>query len=183
MVLPFNLDDVFKTVYQEDKDYLRFLIFEKASVAESVKSKDVNLKITAGAILKSEVDTFAGEITAKTSTEAGILYVHNKFFIIDALGADPVVVTGSANFSSNSILNNDENSIMIKGDKRVADIYLTEFNRLFIHFWPRYLQQLNKNNATVGFAKPLDETFTWYLTYFDPTKFDFKRKTMFANMQ
>ena len=73
--------------------------------------------------------------------------MHNKFFIIDPLTDKPVVVTGSANFSANSIRNNDENSLLIKGDPRVADIYLTEFDRLFVHFWPRYLSTIEKKTT------------------------------------
>ena len=43
------------------------------------------------------------------------------------------MVTGSANFSKASTISNDENMLVIKGDKRVADIYLSEFMRLFTH--------------------------------------------------
>ena len=184
MIFPFNFDDVFQTVYAEDKPYLRFLIFEKAAQAKSVKSNDTDLKVTAGAVLDSKVEQWAKEVTAKQTTDAGVLYVHNKFFIIDALGQDPVVVTGSANFSAPSITDNDENSILIKGDKRVADIYLTEFNRLFEHFWPRYLRKLHPpSNTKEGFEKPLDETYTWHLENFDKAKFGWKRKQMFINMK
>ena len=186
MVFPFNIDDVFKKVYREDKDYLRFLLFEKAAQAKSVKSNDTDLKITAGAILDKEVkEKWVKEVSAKSVAQAGILYVHNKFFLIDPLGKDPVVVSGSANFSKSSMTGNDENSLLIKGDKRVADIYLTEFNRLFEHFWPRYLKKINagKKNTAQGFEKPLDETYTWFNVYFDKTKFGYKRKVMFAKMQ
>lgn len=110
--------------------------------------------------------------------------MHNKFFIIDPLTDKPVVVTGSANFSANSIRNNDENSLLIKGDPRVADIYLTEFDRLFVHFWPRYLSTIEKkdNKKPQGFSKPLDETFTWYNEYYDMTRFQAKRKQLFIKM-
>jgi phosphatidylserine/phosphatidylglycerophosphate/cardiolipin synthase-like enzyme len=47
------------------------------------------------------------------------------------------VVTGSANFSKASTTENDENMIIVRGDRRVADIYLTEFNRLFNHYYFR----------------------------------------------
>ncbi len=108
-----------------------------------------------------------------------------RFFIIDLLADSPIVVTGSANFSANSIQNNDENSILIKGEPRVADIYLTEFDRLFVHFWPRYLRTLQPkgNKKTEGFSKPLDETFTWYNDYFDATKYAMKRKQLFIKMK
>ncbi|MEO7046860.1 MAG: phospholipase D-like domain-containing protein, partial [Ferruginibacter sp.] len=183
MVFPFNMDDVFSKVYGKNKKYLRLLIFESASDAAKVKSNDTDLKVTAGNVYKGKEQGFVSEITAKTTTGAGILYVHNKFFILDALTDHPVVVSGSANFSNNSIRNNDENSLLIKGNMRVADIYLTEFDRLFTHFWPRYLASLNlKNKTPQGFAKPLDETGTWHKDYFDPTRFAAKRKILFQNM-
>ncbi|TDW51670.1 phosphatidylserine/phosphatidylglycerophosphate/cardiolipin synthase-like enzyme [Flavobacterium sp. 270] len=181
MVFPFNMDDVFNTVYNHDKDYLRLLLFESASDAQKVTSNDIDLKVSAGAIYQGTEKNWAKEVTTKATTGAGILYVHNKFFLIDPLSEDPIVVTGSANFSSNSILNNDENTMLIKGDKRTADIYLTEFDRLFVHFWPRYLTKINPANST--FSKPLDESYSWYQVYFDDNRFQTKRKKIFQNMK
>ena len=182
MIFPFNMDDVFKTVFQNDKEYLRLLLFESASDANNVDSNDIDVKVTAGAIYEGDEKEWAKEITTKATTGAGILYVHNKFFIIDPLSETPVVVTGSANFSANSIQSNDENSILIKGDPRVADIYLTEFDRLFVHFWPRYLRKKNPGSP-LGFSKPLDETYSWFNDYFDVNKYGFKRKQLFIKMK
>jgi len=183
MIIPFNYDPVFKTVYDEDKDYLRLLLFEKATEAKVAKSNDVDLKVTGGAILDEPLEQWVEEVTAATTAGSkNVLYVHNKFFIIDPLGDAPIVLTGSANFSVNSIVGNDENSVLIKGDQRVADIYLTEFNRLFEHFWPRYLRKILKKK-TDGFDKPLDEDYEWYAENFDPTKYGFKRKQLFIKMK
>jgi phosphatidylserine/phosphatidylglycerophosphate/cardiolipin synthase-like enzyme len=184
MIFPFNMDDVFATVFRNDKKYLRLLLFESASDAKNVKSNDFDVKVTAGAVYTGKEKDWAKEITTKAITGAGILYVHNKFFIIDPLSDKPIVVTGSANFSTNSIQNNDENSLLIIGDSRVADIYLTEFDRLFVHFWPRYLSTIIKNNNQPrGFSKPLDETHTWYREYYDETKYPEKRKQLFVRMK
>jgi phosphatidylserine/phosphatidylglycerophosphate/cardiolipin synthase-like enzyme len=183
MVFPFNMDDVFAKVYAKDKKYLRLLIFESASDAASVKSNDIDLKVTGGSVYQGKEKEWVKELTTKSITGAGILYVHNKFFILDALTDHPVVLTGSANFSNNSIRNNDENSVLIKGNARVTDIYLTEFDRLFTHFWPRYLEKLKlKNKAPEGFEKPLDETYIWHNDYFNDQKFRAKRKKLFENM-
>jgi phosphatidylserine/phosphatidylglycerophosphate/cardiolipin synthase-like enzyme len=179
MIIPFNIDDLFRDVYAQDKDYLRYILFEKAAEAKSVQSNDTDLMITAGAILKSPVEQWVKEISSKTSTGAGILYVHNKFFLIDPLEKVPVVVTGSANFSKSSITRNDENTLIIKGDQRVADIYLTEFSRMFEHFWPRYLSTL----PVRSFSKPLDEGYTWHLDYYNPKKMGLKRKKVFSAMK
>src|SRR5262249_36030463 len=51
--------------------------------------------------------------------------------LVDPLGSDPILVTGSANFSRNSTEVNDSNSLVIRGHTAVADIYLTEFMRMF----------------------------------------------------
>ena len=68
-------------------------------------------------------------------------YIHSKFLLMDPLGSDPIVVTGSANFSDASTNDNDENMLVIRGNRRVADIYFTEFNRLFNHYYFRAVQE------------------------------------------
>jgi len=65
---------------------------------------------------------------------AHVRYVHNKFMLVDPLGDDPIVICGSANFSEASTIRNDENMLVIRGNTRVADIYLGEFMRLYSHF-------------------------------------------------
>ncbi len=191
MIFPFNYDEVFKKVYDKDRGYLRLLLFEKTEQAKTAKKNeknDVDLKVTAGAVLKSKVETFVKEETAKKIVKGGILYVHNKFFLVDPLGNNPYVLTGSANFSNASITSNDENSLLIKGDARVADIYLTEFNRLFEHFWPRYLTILNNEKPKSqqkkeGFDKPLDEKYTWFNSYYDEDSYHHKRGQLFIKMK
>ena len=69
-----------------------------------------------------------------------VTYIHSKFLLMDPLGDDPIVVTGSANFSDASTNGNDENMLIIRGDRRVADIYFTEFKRLFNHYYFRAVQ-------------------------------------------
>jgi phosphatidylserine/phosphatidylglycerophosphate/cardiolipin synthase-like enzyme len=182
MIFPFNFDERFQTVFSEDKEFLRFLLFEETTVAQTVRSNDTDLKVTACAILKSAVEEWVKEMTAKTTTGASVLYVHNKLFIIDALSDRPIVLTGSANFSHPSIVSNDENSLLVIGESRVADIYLSEFNRLFEHFWPRYLRFLHPENH-LGFDKPLDETHTWHKEYFEEGKFGMKRRLLFTTMK
>jgi len=68
-----------------------------------------------------------------TGLNTNVRYVHNKFMLIDPLGDDPIIIVGSANFSDASTLKNDENMIVVRGNTRVADIYLGEFMRLYSH--------------------------------------------------
>jgi phosphatidylserine/phosphatidylglycerophosphate/cardiolipin synthase-like enzyme len=56
--------------------------------------------------------------------------VHSKIIAADPFGTDPILVTGSANFSENSTTKNDSNSLLIRGDTATMDIYSTEFMRM-----------------------------------------------------
>jgi PLD-like domain len=53
--------------------------------------------------------------------------IHHKFIVIDAETESPIIYTGSANMSGNSVFNNDENLLEIKGSRRLARVYLAEF--------------------------------------------------------
>jgi phosphatidylserine/phosphatidylglycerophosphate/cardiolipin synthase-like enzyme len=85
------------------------------------------------------------------------LYIHDKFILIDPLGDDPIVVTGTANFSKPSQYQNDENMLVIRDNKRVADIYFGEFMRIFDHLYSRYIVKKMKEAGTsdpnAGFLK------------------------------
>jgi phosphatidylserine/phosphatidylglycerophosphate/cardiolipin synthase-like enzyme len=79
--------------------------------------------------------------TAALGLNTHVMYVHTKFMLVDPLGGEPVIVTGSANFSEAATEINDENMIILKGKefKRVADIYFTEFMRIFNHYYFRWI--------------------------------------------
>ena len=79
-----------------------------------------------------------------TGLNTNVRFVHNKFLLVDPLTDDPVVVAGSANFSEASTIDNDENMVITRGNRRVADIYLGEFMRLYSHHaFREFLQRRN----------------------------------------
>jgi len=63
--------------------------------------------------------------------------IHHKFVVIDAETGSPVIYSGSANMSGNSVFKNDENLLEIKGSPRLSQIYLAEFLRLYEHYRAR----------------------------------------------
>src|SRR5207247_10905072 len=108
-----------------------------------------------------------------------VFFVHTKFLLIDPLSDDPLVCSGSANFSTGSLLQNDENMLLIRGDTRVADIYLTEFDRIFRHFYFRDVANelhAKGNNARAIF---LDEDDRWTKAYFTDGHTKDSRRRMF----
>jgi phosphatidylserine/phosphatidylglycerophosphate/cardiolipin synthase-like enzyme len=80
---------------------------------------------------------FLGEELERKNGQGFVFFIHTKFLLVDALANDPLVFTGSANFSGESLKSNDENMLLIRGNTRVADIYVTEFDRIFRHFYSR----------------------------------------------
>lgn len=74
--------------------------------------------------------------------------------ILKPLGDEPIVATGSANFSKVSTDTNDANMIVIKGDKRISDIYIGEYMRLYTYYVFREAVQWAIENKKLG--KPED---------------------------
>jgi phosphatidylserine/phosphatidylglycerophosphate/cardiolipin synthase-like enzyme len=95
------------------------------------------------------------------------------------LGTNPLVVSGSANFSEASTTDNDENMLIIRGNPRVADIYLGEFMRLYPHFAFRdwLTQHPGADEVEVGH---LDENDQWWKRYFGDS-FESRQCSYFAS--
>ena len=102
--------------------------------------------------------------TRKLGLNHHVAFIHCKFLLHDPLGADPIVATGSANFSKASTNDNDENMVIVRGDRRVADIYFTEFNRLFNHYYFRSIAERSSPTETLR-ALQLAEDDSWLQKY------------------
>ena len=88
--------------------------------------------------------------------------------LVDPLGPDPIVVAGSANFSAASSNQNDENMLVIRGNRRVAQIYLGEFMRLYNHYAFREWAARQPAGGSPTF-KHL-RTDRWWKQYFGDTE-------------
>jgi phosphatidylserine/phosphatidylglycerophosphate/cardiolipin synthase-like enzyme len=110
-----------------------------------------------------------------------VKFIHTKFLLLDPLGTHPTVITGSANFSEASTSSNDENMLVIRDDERVADIYFTEFARMFNHmyarYWARRLQETHPDPDEHSF---LSETPDWQDPYFEEGNPKQLQRTLFA---
>lgn len=78
---------------------------------------------------------FAAEVTHKQFIrEVGHAIVHSKVVVIDPFSADPVVITGSHNFSGAASSKNDENFIIVKGDPALAEAYAVNILGAYAHY-------------------------------------------------
>ena len=112
-------------------------------------------------------------------------YIHTKFMLVDPLSDDPLVVTGSANFSRPSQRINDENMLIIRGDTRVADIYFGEYMRSSTTTMPAIscesFRALTEQDPNAGYLKP--EPASWTKGHFDPDSYKSKRRRYFMEVK
>lgn len=119
--------------------------------------------------------------------------IHAKTIVVDPFSDNPKVLIGSANFSGPSCNDNDENAMLITGNKRLASILATEFMRMYDHYKSRYyidlitdqnkaIKKENKQREAQGLApKPLKtedihliSNEGWSRTAFDPQSLSHK---------
>ncbi len=139
----FGMNARFVAAYDQTDSALRFALMEKKGNGKqyAAQAADVdrirkrpNVTISVGNHIElNTFDRWLAEVD-RAVDEAHVMYVHTKYMLIDPLGDDPIVIVGSANFSVASTDSNDENMLVIRGNKAVADIYLGEFMRLFSHY-------------------------------------------------
>lgn len=133
LTAPFGIGRPLETEMRTRRGKARYVLIDKPGNDMELLRADPDLQITAGAFLGEPGGYRQFMEEQLTGLNQHVQFIHTKYLLVDALTDDPVLVTGSANFSDASTVDNDENMLVISGDKRVADIYLTEFMRLFTH--------------------------------------------------
>lgn len=139
----FGMDGRFVQVYDRTDAVLRFALMEKkgngklyaqqAAQIDRIRRRPNTLVAVGNSIETNTFDRWLAEID-RVTPNPNVRFIHTKYMLIDPLGADPVVIVGSANFSKASTDTNDENMLVIRGNTAVADVYLGEFMRLYTHY-------------------------------------------------
>jgi len=143
MTFAFGMHKNFQQVYEQNDNVLRFALMEKEGNGKGLAQGKIdigrirklpNVVVAIGNhIALNGFDKWLGEID-RVKNEVNVKWVHTKYMLVDPLGDSPIVITGSANFSEASTTTNDENMLVIRGDHRVADIYLGEYMRMYSHY-------------------------------------------------
>ncbi|MER3523932.1 MAG: hypothetical protein C4326_07655 [Ignavibacteria bacterium] len=181
---PFSFDARLKAALLKDTDHLKYVLIDRKTDQTKLETNDTDTVIAYGGYVADSLFDWLQETSAGKLFKAGTDFVHNKFLLIDPLGREPLTITGSANFSRNSLLSNDENTIIIRGDKRVADVYLTEFVRVFNHYYTRTVVQraTQKSGGTRRNPIHLLTTDAWAASFYDKKTIKAKRKQLFRTM-
>jgi phosphatidylserine/phosphatidylglycerophosphate/cardiolipin synthase-like enzyme len=203
MTIPFNVADQILAALSKTSETMRLVILEdlpSAAVNDAEKRNRGKLAFSNGAILgksiikyktsvggakvtpipNSDLDKwFVDEELSRPTNHGHVFFVHSKVLLIDPLSDDPLICSGSANFSKNSLIANDENMLLIRGSARVADIYMTEIDRIFRHFRARDI--INQTAAAGSDRNPLllETTDDWITPNFKSGTYKNNRRLLF----
>lgn len=165
----FGVNQEFADIMSKEDDSLRYILLEHEGNTFDDFKDTPNNRIALGAILNEQEIEEEGlknwEAEHLTGLNDHVKYLHTKYLFLDPLTDDPILITGSANFSKASTQNNDENMIIIRGNTNVVDIYLTEFTRLFNHYEFRD-QMANNGIDEATFSDYLAPDNSWTNIYF-----------------
>jgi PLD-like domain len=181
MTFAFGMHKKFKDVYRLDDDVLRMALMERVASSPQTAAQDKidiqqirnrpNVVVAIGNRIKTNsFDRWLAEID-RIIPNLHVYWIHTKYMLVDPLGENPIVVSGSANFSKASTDQNDENMLVIRGDKRIADIYFGEYQRLYTHYAfresiKRFLES-NQESAEDWRPQFLINNDSWMTPYFD----------------
>jgi phosphatidylserine/phosphatidylglycerophosphate/cardiolipin synthase-like enzyme len=113
--------------------------------------------IPAGAVSKS--DAF-GAWEAELRS-AGHAIIHDKIVVIDPFSPDCVVVTGSHNLGYRASSNNDENLVIVRGHRSLAEAYACHVLDVYDHYAFRYWLAKQPEK----FGRPLEADDGWQARY------------------
>jgi phosphatidylserine/phosphatidylglycerophosphate/cardiolipin synthase-like enzyme len=143
MTFAFGMNKLFLDYYGNDDEVLKYALMEKEGNGKQLAQGKIDVRrvrartnvivAVANELKLNVLDRWVTE-RRSLSNENNVKWIHTKYAVVDPLGPKPVVITGSANFSKASTDSNDENMLVIRNNKRLAEIYLTEFMRLHAHY-------------------------------------------------
>jgi phosphatidylserine/phosphatidylglycerophosphate/cardiolipin synthase-like enzyme len=130
---------------------------KKKGAKPTSTTKPDSRAVPAGAITKD--DAFGGWETELA--KYGFAIIHNKIVVIDPFSDNCTVVTGSHNLGFRASHNNDENMVIIRGHRGLAEAYACHVLDLYDHYAWRFLL---KQQPDI-FGKPLEDDDKWQERY------------------
>ena len=104
------------------------------------KTPQFQLEVVEPEGIETSFSAWAAEVTRRQFGAIGHAIIHSKVLVIDAFSDNPTVVTGSHNFSKTASNSNDENFVVISGNRALAQAYAVNILGLYDHYrWRKYI--------------------------------------------
>jgi len=187
---PSDMADVF-AVIAGAKQAILFLLFQPGSpsVLDAIldaDTQDVPLFVRGAATDPDAIDHYAVELHHRTGETAYVAaasalddqfgewqrellktpgahaIVHDKIVVVDPLSDDCAVITGSHNLGYRASYANDDNLVVIRGHRALAEAYAVHVMDVYDHYRWRYVRERYGAKAFTGLARTDD----WQDKYF-----------------
>jgi len=135
------------------------LYHRSASKADTIKQADSMVAVPG---IDDEFAVWRQELL-KTSPQAHAI-IHDNIVVVDPLSENCVVVTGSHNLTHKASSQNDENLLIIRGNRALAESYATHVMDVYGQCRWRHTVQQQGMHAWTG----LETRDTWQEKYFKP---------------
>ena len=147
---------------EEGQDEGRVTVVGEPGKPKKKRAKAPRLKLDSRAVP-------AGAVTSNDAFGAweaelakfGFAIIHNKIVVIDPFSDNCSVVTGSHNLGFRASHNNDENMVIIRGHRGLAQAYACHVLDLYDHYAWRFFLKAHPEI----FGKPLQPDDTWQERY------------------
>ncbi len=104
-------------------------------VSSDKKFKPDHYTVVQPQAVDAPIGAWIGEVTRKDFlSQVGHAIVHSKVLVIDPFSDEPIVVTGSHNFSAPASKNNDENLVIVRGHRPLAEKYAVHVMSVYAHY-------------------------------------------------
>lgn len=121
--------------------------------------------MVAASALEKQVGSWQKELLKLPDAHA---IVHDKIVVIDPLSDDCVVILGSHNLGFKASYGNDENMLIIRGNKALAAAYMVHILDVYDHYRFRYNQRFSKG----GYKGVLKTDDKWQNRFFSGATFE-----------
>jgi phosphatidylserine/phosphatidylglycerophosphate/cardiolipin synthase-like enzyme len=172
--------------------FVRGVVSDEAEAIEfeAARNNRMDAEMVAPAGIMKDTEPWMREIY-----KAGHAIVHDKILVIDPFSEKCVVATGSHNLGFKASYNNDENLVIVRGHRALAEAYATHIADVFEHYrWRWYNKRSAEREAAKAWvkdgsdpARALEKKYdannffqaeilhddagdTWQDRYFDPTR-------------
>lgn len=126
------------------------------------RSADDPDPVVAASAVKDQFGSWQRELL-KASPGAHAI-IHDKVVVIDPLSDNCAVITGSHNLGYRASYNNDENLLIIRGNRRLAEAYAVHVMDIYDHYRWRYRLEKARGGAKAFYG--LDTEDKWQDKYF-----------------
>ncbi|MGC1815852.1 MAG: phospholipase D-like domain-containing protein, partial [Solirubrobacterales bacterium] len=124
-------DEILDALLGEDHDDVLRLGVQNSRSRITGFHRDGTADFEAAAFLNEGLEGFLKESTAG---QRGNILIHTKLIVLNFTTDTPTVISGSHNFSHNASFGNDENYLIIRGNRHLADCYGVELMRIYDHY-------------------------------------------------